>query len=44
LLLTKKETSSVGVHRVDKYVGGFTSPNLVNVHFAARYYTWVIFN
>jgi len=41
-IFAKKETTSIGVHRTDTHISQVSVPNQVNVHFAARFYTWAI--
>lgn len=38
-IFSKKEATSIGVHRADSFVPQVTDSNLVNVHFVARFYT-----
>jgi NADH-ubiquinone oxidoreductase chain 5 len=43
-IFNRKSTSHVGVHAADSYSSQIASPTLVDVHFAARFYTWAIWS
>jgi hypothetical protein len=41
-LFMQKETMISGAYHRDNYLAQVSRPSLVNVHFAARFYTWTI--
>lgn len=41
-IFTKKEAVAVGAHSGETRIAKVSNTNLVNVHFAARFYTWAI--
>ena len=43
-IFNRKSTSRVGIHAADTYTSQVATPTLVDVHFAARFYTWAIWS